>query len=127
MLVDVRFIASKRNPDNNNNTPLLQADALGVSRNIHCHRRFLFVFAVADRMRRTWVSATPTASRPCSCCPEVCSGRVRVVRFRIPASEVVIHPPLGGPRFAGMSLYSGFWNTYGVCAGGFEGEKRGGV
>ena len=29
--------------------------------------------------------------------------------------------------FAGMSLYSGFWNTYGVCAGGFEGEKRGGV
>ncbi len=22
---------------------------------------------------------------------------------------------------AGMSLYSGFWNTYGVCAGGFEG------
>jgi hypothetical protein len=28
--------------------------------------------------------------------------------------------------YAGMSLYSGFWNTYGVCAGGFEGEKRGG-
>ncbi len=21
-------------------------------------------------------------------------------------------------------LYSGFWNTYGVCAGEFEGEKR---
>ena len=34
--------------------------------------------------------------------------------------------PLPCVMFAGMSLYSGFWNTYGVCAGGFEGEKTGG-
>jgi hypothetical protein len=33
---------------------------------------------------------------------------------------------IGTRYFAGMSLYSGFWNTYGVCAGGFEGEGGGG-
>jgi hypothetical protein len=27
--------------------------------------------------------------------------------------------------FAGMSLLFGFWNTYGMCAGGFEGEEGG--
>ena len=91
-----------------------------------------------------WTLLTPLNSNPCLpyTCPLVPLQQPPVLGLGAGAggllsmlsrwARVVVHPcasicPVRGcGSFAGMSLYSGFWNTYGVCAGGFEGEKRGG-
>jgi hypothetical protein len=67
------------------------------------------------------VSRHPLAPHPFTVSVCLCPGSLSHTR----AARAGHHHMSFCSVFAGMSLYSGFRSTYGVCVGGFEEEEEG--